>query len=117
LAEEHQLSRTVFQPQTFSPVPVQRREPRAVPPEPPKRKSHDWVPESMVAGDAVAPASPFETLSTRDSNTPPSVQVTIGRVEVRAVMPPTQTPRLVERKAPPLFSLEEYLRERNGRRR
>jgi len=50
--------------------------------------------------------------------TSPTIQVTIGRVEVRAVTPPAQPPRVIQRKAPPLLSLDQYLRERNeGKRR
>lgn len=42
----------------------------------------------------------------------PTVHVTIGRVEVRAVMPPTATPK-IESSAAPKISLEEYLKARN----
>ncbi|HEU5330776.1 MAG TPA: hypothetical protein VFU78_21970, partial [Thermomicrobiales bacterium] len=45
----------------------------------------------------------------------PSIQVTIGRVEVRAV--PAETPARAARPAPPTLSLEDYLRQRNGGRR
>jgi hypothetical protein len=118
LAQEHQLSRTVSQRPMFSPLPIDaRREPSAVLPETSERKSHDWVREPIVRGPALAATPNLETFSTRDSNAPPTVQVTISRVEVRAVTPPAQTPRAIERKSPPLLSLEEYLRERNGGRR
>jgi hypothetical protein len=49
--------------------------------------------------------------------TPPAIKITIGRVEVRAVMPeapqpkPSPTPRTVP------LSLEEYLRQRSGGQR
>ncbi|HMF48280.1 MAG TPA: hypothetical protein VK603_06550 [Candidatus Saccharimonadales bacterium] len=47
----------------------------------------------------------------------PAVQVTIGRVEVHAVLPSAPAPRIVERKAPARLTLEEYLRARNEGRR
>jgi hypothetical protein len=53
----------------------------------------------------------------RYSDSAPTVQVTIGRVEVRAVAPVPQAPRPIERKRVPLLSLEEYLRGRNGKHR
>jgi hypothetical protein len=117
LAQEHQLLRTVSQRPEVSPSLVDaRRERSALPPEAPERKSL-WVPEPVVTKPTVAATSGLETLSPRRSDAAPTVQVTIGRVEVRAVMPPVQTPRAIERKSPQLFSLEEYLRERNGRHR
>jgi hypothetical protein len=54
---------------------------------------------------------------TRFEATSPTIQVSIGRVEVRAVTAPAQPPRVVQRKAPPLLSLDQYLRERNGGKR
>ena len=45
----------------------------------------------------------------------PTIQVTIGRVEVRAV--PAETPVRPARPAPLSLSLEDYLRQRNGGRR
>jgi hypothetical protein len=45
----------------------------------------------------------------------PTIQVTIGRIEVRAT-PPAQPPPK-QRSAPPVMSLEEYLRQRSGERR
>jgi hypothetical protein len=47
----------------------------------------------------------------------PTIHVTIGRVEVRAVTAPAESARSRERKAPPLRSLDQYLRERNESRR
>ena len=44
---------------------------------------------------------------------PPTIQVTIGRVEVRAVTAPAEAARPREGKAPPLLSLDQYLRQRN----
>jgi len=47
----------------------------------------------------------------------PAIQISIGRVEVRAAVQPAPMPRVVERKAPTRLSLEQYLRERNEGRR
>jgi hypothetical protein len=50
-------------------------------------------------------------------DTEPTVKVTIGRVEVRAILQPAPAR---ERRAPPApkgMSLEEYLERRHGRRR
>jgi len=56
-------------------------------------------------------ASQFERAHAMDA---PTIQVTIGRVEIRATVAPTPT-----RKAPthrPTMSLDEYLKQRNGSR-
>lgn len=48
----------------------------------------------------------------------PSVQITIGRVEVRAIMPPAQSTVTVARQpAMKALSLDEYLKQRNGEHR
>ncbi|HEY2990871.1 MAG TPA: hypothetical protein VGL11_24380 [Candidatus Binatia bacterium] len=46
---------------------------------------------------------------------PAAVNITIGRIEVRALSQP-QAPRPAEPRANPLRSLDGYLRERNGGR-
>lgn len=45
---------------------------------------------------------------------PPTVQVTIGRIEVRATQPPVASARK-QQSAPPLMSLAEYLEKRSRR--
>jgi hypothetical protein len=59
-----------------------------------------------------------ETHPPANESAPPVIRVTIGRVEVRAIMP--QTPA-VERPAPartsPVLSLDEYLKQHSGRQR
>ena len=48
----------------------------------------------------------------------PTMQISIGSVEIRAVTPPTAVPqRSAERRGNPRLSLEEYLRQRNEGRR
>lgn len=49
----------------------------------------------------------------RERSAEPVVQVTIGRVEVRAVAPPVRQER--GRKAPSAMSLDDYLKRRGGR--
>ncbi len=57
--------------------------------------------------------SPHEVVSaTQESSAPaPTIQVTIGRIEVRATPPPTARPQ-TQRSAPSVMSLEEYLNQR-----
>lgn len=47
----------------------------------------------------------------------PSVQVTIGRVEVRAVLPPAPEPRLVPAPSSTRLSLDDYLKRNAGANR
>jgi hypothetical protein len=76
------------------------------------------VSRETLVPQAVRPATAdFASTAGRPETAAPTIQVSIGRVEVRAVTPPTQAPRVVERKAPPLLSLDQYLRERNEGRR
>jgi hypothetical protein len=90
-------SRTSRRPVSEAPaVPVARRQGGAPPPE------------------SVAPGQPGVT-----ERTPPrTVQVTIGRVEVRAIPPvPEPAQPLPESKPVPALSLDDYLRQHNGARR
>jgi hypothetical protein len=74
--------------------------------------------ETLVRQAARSAIPDFASSTAGRLETPtPTIQVSIGRVEVRAVTLPTQGPRIVERKAPPLLSLDQYLRERNEGRR
>ena len=74
--------------------------------------------ETLVRQAACSAIADFASSSVERSETPaPTIQVSIGRVEVRAVTPPTPAPRVVEKKAPLLLSLDQYLRERNEGRR
>ena len=63
------------------------------------------------------PAVEFKPSPRLSQAASPAVQVTIGRVEVRAMLPPAPAPRIVERKAPARLTLEQYLRARNEGRR
>jgi len=44
------------------------------------------------------------------------VRVTIGRIDVRAIMPPAPAPADEQRRLEPALSLDEYLRRYNERR-
>jgi len=58
---------------------------------------------------------PLASLRQLATKAGPTIQVTIGRVEVRAIVPPAPTPpRPVEAPRGPMLSLEEYLKQRNG---
>jgi hypothetical protein len=52
------------------------------------------------------------------SNAPPVIRVTIGRIEVRAIMAPAAPPQPSSRKtAAGTLSLEEYLKQRSEGKR
>lgn len=62
-------------------------------------------------------------LSVRDAvhmsampETPPTIQVSIGRIEVRAVTVPTPQPRAKPARPSPSLSLEDYLKQQKGER-
>jgi hypothetical protein len=65
---------------------------------------------------AAPPTAPVN-LSRTLNNPAPAIHISIGRVEVRAVVAPAPAPQAIERKAPPRLSLDQYLRERNEGRR
>ena len=78
------------------------------------RPSAGWV-EPLAAPSAAAPA-PTRRQPAVDPPPAPTIRVTIGRVEVRAVLPPP-APARTPAPATPKLSLDEYLRSRNGGRR
>lgn len=49
--------------------------------------------------------------------TPQTISVTIGRIDVRAVFPQTPAPRVSRTEQPAAMSLDEYLKQRSGGRR
>ena len=59
-------------------------------------------------------STPDTPIAPPASNSMPTVQVTIGRIEVRATPPPAPLPK-TRRPTPPVMSLDEYLRQRSGR--
>lgn len=63
------------------------------------------------------PPMPRAQMGSQTQSAPPSEQVinvTIGRIEVRATPPPSAAPRTSNQK-PPVMSLDDYLRQRSGR--
>jgi hypothetical protein len=110
--------KTLVSPPLVSPLPVKvAREAAESRSEAKGPESREWTREPSVMGRPLPAASNSEITAAQYSAPAPTVQVTIGRVEVRAITPAAQPPRMVTPKSPPLSSLEEYLRERNGRRR
>ena len=71
------------------------------------------TPSIVTARPSVAPTLVRSDTSRRETtghqSAPDVVQVHIGRVEVRAVMPPTPSPRTRVRREPPALSLDQYL--------
>ena len=47
----------------------------------------------------------------------PTIKITIGRVDVRAIMPAAPAPRPAPARPSPALSLEDYLKQREGGRR
>jgi hypothetical protein len=88
-------------------------------PEPKPVSVESRRPESIIVRPRVNSApidSPtLEATSMVQEAAPPSIRITIGRVEVRAIMPSTRSPAVAAQ--PPLtkaLSLDEYLKKRNG---
>ena len=79
--------------------------------------SRPLVRRSLAAPIPRAPVLPPRDTSPRSPTTSePMVRVTIGRIEVRAIMPP-QPAKRVAPEAPKALSLEDYLERRHGGRR
>ncbi|HET7076986.1 MAG TPA: hypothetical protein VFM49_05985 [Chloroflexia bacterium] len=79
-------------------------------------------PDRPVSRPAAAPAPGWTAAGNQPPAppAPPSIRVSIGRIEVRALLPAPPPPPPVAAPAPkgaaPLVTLEAYLRERTGRR-
>jgi hypothetical protein len=69
---------------------------------------HQVIPTVRSLGLEIQKPSPLP-------QTVPTIQVTIGRIEVRAILPSTPAP-VHSRSKPTVMSLEEYLRQRGGGR-
>jgi len=61
-----------------------------------------------------APAKANTQAQSVEATTEQVINVTIGRIEVRATPPPVAAPRSSNQK-PPVMSLDDYLRQRSGR--
>lgn len=76
--------------------------------------NHDGsLPVSFTSNAA---ESSFDLLDQQVERDSPVVRVTIGRIEVRAVTPPVEPAFQPSAPATPKISLDEFLREHNGRR-
>jgi hypothetical protein len=72
-------------------------------------RDHPERSESVEPGGS----SSYSTRENAFSRVEPTIRVTIGRIEVRAVSPPSPPPRRTKQPAPEM-SLDDYLRARNG---
>jgi hypothetical protein len=94
-ATEPAPARPLPRPPSLTPVSARKgeRETQSAPRQKPKREATDLAP-----------------------NSPPNIQITIGRLEIRATTPP---PAVAARPRPtsPRLSLDDYLRARSGGRR
>lgn len=93
-------------------------------------KSLTYVNSDSLLRPRVSPASSLRSFSAQQAiistqekvqpqaPKPPTIQVTIGRIEVRAVTmpPPPQAPRS-RKKSQPSLSLDDYLKQRSGGQR
>ena len=72
-------------------------------------------------GEALSPSP--QHVASRDGGAeraeqpPPTIEVTIGRIEVRAVTPPAPPQQQRVRQSPPKMSLDDYLRANSGGRK
>jgi len=64
---------------------------------------------------SIQPVAPFATEVSEASRSAPVIQVTIGRIEVRATLPVTPPAPRSRSTQPPAMSLEDYLRQRGGK--
>lgn len=94
------------------PLVVTARIHRSAPPEP-----LPAAPLGLAVGPLSA-ANPDRVADRKDAQIPPepTIQVTIGRIEVRAA-PVSPVPSKKQGLAAPMTSLDDYLRQRNGGRR
>jgi hypothetical protein len=111
--------------QPFAPEPplriVERERPTSEPSPPPKPDKRQVAPpptirERILPRAAIAPPQREQAMNGRYTPEPPpapTIQVHIGRIEVRATPPPPQPAAKSGPKAA-LTSLDDYLRQRNG---
>lgn len=63
----------------------------------------------------IGPASRFSPVPADREPLPPTIRVSIGRVEVRAIMPTPPAPKAVPTRPRPAVSLNDYLKQRGGK--
>ena len=96
-AEHRERDNTLLVPQEY----VARRQS-----EPPLREPMQAFPHQV----------PLHETITESVLQPPTIHISIGRIEVRAVTPPTASIRPKPRRAEPTLSLEDYLKHSRGGR-
>jgi len=64
--------------------------------------------------DSAAPTMPATTELAAEREQAPTIKITIGRVDVRAVMPAPPAPRPAPARRDPQLSLDDYLKRRSG---
>jgi hypothetical protein len=102
-------SRTALEPANPRPEPTPVETPR------PATPATVVVQPHVTPAPRAEPAGPALAGRAATPKPAPTIQVTIGRIEVRAVPPPAPPPK--QRSAPPVMSLDDYLRQRDGGRR
>ena len=73
------------------------------------------IPQDRAAPLSSAAPSPAEPAGTQESA--PTIKITIGRVDVRAITPAQPTPRRAPATRGPALSLDDYLKQRSGGQR
>jgi hypothetical protein len=75
-------------------------------------------PTAHPAGQARPSLPRWREIGAEGPSSPPTVKVTIGRIEVRATTPPAPpTPRTRRQRPGPALTLDEYLKKRSGERK
>jgi hypothetical protein len=70
----------------------------------------------QASRDGLERFAPAAVARARAQEPAPTIRITIGRVEVRAVMPAQPAPRAAAAQRQPALSLDEYLKQRSGGR-
>jgi len=66
------------------------------------------------APETVAPLGPERLAPRQEESGAPVIRVTIGRVDVRAVLPPEPASKAAPLRPAPRLSLDDYLKRQNG---
>jgi hypothetical protein len=96
----------IFSPETKASAKKPVSQPKAVTTQPAPRPLKAQTPPVFPLAPLAREGAPFAAA--------PSVHVTIGRVEVRAVLPPAPEPRAVPAPSSTRLSLDEYLKRNAG---
>lgn len=72
-------------------------------------------PAAQVDLRSAVPSPPFPPVSAEPTVVPPTIRVSIGRVEVRAIMPAPPAPKVAPVRPHPTVSLNDYLKQRSNK--